>query len=229
MRTLTAMEILTCSLLSARDFLLSIPSVFWGVVVGSCFTIIGVILTNRSGEKRLRDQFTHDRQLRTNEHEYTLRRDVYLIAAEALAVGVASIGKFGDLDTPTAELARAITEKLPVLSKVQIIGCANVLEKAVKVTTELSAVFNRLIARRIPLSIMRERIRGLEQQISGFTKNQDDMLELMKTFNLHGEVDQRRWEVIQGGYKFETDRIAEAEVSAQPGLSGSLPGSLPLS
>jgi hypothetical protein len=39
------------------------------------------------------------------------------------------------------------------------------------------------------------------------------MLELMKSFNPSGEVDKRRWDVIQGGHKFETDRIAEAENS----------------
>ena len=190
-----------------------VPGTFWGVVIGSFFSLGGVMLTNRSSEKRLRDQFTNDRKLRIDEREHALRRDVYLTATEALAAGVASVGKFVDLDTPTADLSKVITERLPVLSKVQIIGGPDVLQTIIDVTNELSAVFQRLIARRIPLSLMREGIRNLEHQIVSFTKQQEQMLELMKSFNLSGEIDKRRWDVIQDGHKFETDRIAEAENS----------------
>lgn len=194
-------------------WLAMVPGTFWGVIIGAFFSLGGVVLTNRSSEKRLRDQFSNDRTLRMDEREHGLRRDVYLVATEALATGVASIAKFVDLDTPTADLSKIITEQLPVLSKVQIIGGPDVLKTTNDVTNELSAVFQRLMAHRIPLSLMSEGIRNLEQQIVAFTKQQEHSLESMKSFHLSGEVDKRRWDVIQANHKFETDRIAEAESS----------------
>lgn len=194
-------------------WLAMVPGTFWGVIIGAFFSLGGVVLTNRSSEKRLRDQFSNDRTLRMDEREHGLRRDVYLVATEALATGVASIAKFVDLDTPTADLSKIITEQLPVLSKVQIIGGPDVLKTTNDVTNELSAVFQRLMAHRILLSLMSEGIRNLEQQIVAFTKQQEHSLESMKSFNLSGEVDKRRWDVIQANHKFETDRIAEAESS----------------
>jgi len=55
-----------------------IPGTFWGVVVGSFFSIGGVMLTNRANQRRLVAQFAHERQLRISEREHTLRKEVYL-------------------------------------------------------------------------------------------------------------------------------------------------------
>ena len=41
-------------LLSIIDLLNKIPATFWGVVVGSLFTLSGIYLTNRAGDRRLR-------------------------------------------------------------------------------------------------------------------------------------------------------------------------------
>ena len=51
-------------LLSIIDLLNKIPATFWGVVVGSLFTLSGIYLTNRAGDRRLRLQFQSDRELK---------------------------------------------------------------------------------------------------------------------------------------------------------------------
>lgn len=38
-------------------FAQAIPSTFWGVVIGSLFTILGVVLSNSASEKRLKAQY----------------------------------------------------------------------------------------------------------------------------------------------------------------------------
>jgi hypothetical protein len=66
----------------------AIPASFWGVVVGSFFSIGCVALTNRASDRRLRAQFEHEWKLKTKDREMALRKKVYLAAAEAIAAGV---------------------------------------------------------------------------------------------------------------------------------------------
>jgi hypothetical protein len=88
------------------DLIALIPGTFWGVVIGSLFSISGVMLTNSATNKRLRQQFSHDLQLRIGEREHALRRDVYLAATEAIATSLASLGRFTDLNIPNDELTK---------------------------------------------------------------------------------------------------------------------------
>ena len=131
------------------DLIAMIPGTFWGVVIGSLFSISGVMLTNRATNKRLRQQFSHDLQLRIGEREHALRRDVYLAATEAIAL--ASLGRFTDLNIPNDELTKTITEKMPVVAKVHVIGGSNIVKGIVEVAGELSSLSQILIIRRIPL------------------------------------------------------------------------------
>ena len=65
-----------------------IPAAFWGVVAGSFFSIFGVWLTNRSSDRRLLRQLNYDREAKAKERELTLKKDVYLSAAEAISAGI---------------------------------------------------------------------------------------------------------------------------------------------
>jgi hypothetical protein len=200
------------------DILALVPGTLWGVVVGSFSSLGGVMLTNRSSEKRLEKQFAHDRQLRVKEREHTLRKDVYLAATEAIAASIASVGKFADLDAPNADLAKVVTDRMPMVAKVQVIGGHDVLKSIINFGSELAATFLRLSAHRIPLIGLRQQIALL---ITQFSTGRDQMLELMKSYNLKGEVDQRRWEAISGNFQFESNRISEA-LSSKADLSTQL-------
>ena len=54
-----------------------IPATFWGVVVGSLFTLTGIYFTNRASDRRLRVQLQNDRELKNREREMTFRKDTY--------------------------------------------------------------------------------------------------------------------------------------------------------
>jgi hypothetical protein len=204
-------DIVISGLLRVWQVVLSFPGTFWGVLVGSILSLGGVTLANRSAEKRLRHQFENDRTLRISEREFALRRDVYLGASEAISAAIASIGRLADLNVPIAALSQVVTEKVPVLGKVQTIAGAEVLKTTLDVLAEIGGLFSQLAIGRIPLDLLKQKIGMLDEQIAGFRMQQGQALELMKTFNLNGEGDKRRWEVILGAHQFETDRIAGAE------------------
>lgn len=186
-----------------------IPATFWGIVIGSFFTLGGVVLTNRANDRRLREQLRHDRELRNRDRELSLRKDVYLSAAEAISAGLNTVGRFADLDIPNNKLTEAYIEKSPAIAKVHLIANEETTKALTSLVSELTAVYLRLFAKRFPLVMQKAQIAFLQQQMESFSRERDRMLDLMKQFNLEGATDKHRWEVIQGNFKFEQDRITE--------------------
>ena len=100
----------------------NVPATFWGVLAGSLFTLIGVASTNQANFKRLERQFEHDRTLKTEERKLTLKKDVYLPAAEAIASGLMAIGRLADLKIPQDNLLSDWAEKSPAIAKAQLVA-----------------------------------------------------------------------------------------------------------
>ena len=94
-----------------------VPATFWGIVVGSLFTLTGVYLTNRASDRRLKLQLQNDRELRNREREMTFRKDTYAVAAEAISVSVNTLSKFSDLSFSLKEISATYIEKSPILAK----------------------------------------------------------------------------------------------------------------
>lgn len=186
-----------------------IPASFWGVLVGSFFSLGGVVLANRANDRRLREQLKHDRDIRNRDRELSLRKDVYLSAAEAVSAGITAIGRFADLEIPNNKLTEAYIDKSPAIAKVHVIANERTAEALTNLLGELNGAYLHLFAKRYPLLVQRNQISLLQQQINNFSQERDRMLELMKQFNLDGATDQRRWEVIDENFKFEQKRIAE--------------------
>lgn len=201
----TMMDILT----EVLRLIEKIPATFWGVVIGSFFTLGGIVLTNRANDRRLREQLRHDRELRNRDRELSLRKDVYMSAAEAIWAGLIAVGRFGDLEIPNNKVTEAYTEKSPAIAKVHVIANEQTVRAQTNLASELNATYMRLFAKRVPLITKKVQISNLQQQIDSLTRDETQMLELMKQFNLDGATDQRRWDVIEGHFKFAHDRIAE--------------------
>ncbi len=203
------------------SFLEKFPPAFWGVVVGSFFSLGGVVLTNRANDRRMQAQLAHERELRNKERELALRKEVYLAAAEAISAGFISVSKFSNLDIPPDKVTGEYLDKAPAIAKVHVIATEATARAVVSVVGELSATFLRLFAKRVPLMLQKQQLTTLDAQISGFGKERDRMVELMKQHNLEGSVDDRRWGVIQGTFDFEQKRVTEA-LEQRKALTGAL-------
>jgi hypothetical protein len=187
-----------------------IPATFWGVIVGSFFTIIGVALANSGSYQRLREQLEHERAEKTKDREMALRKEVFLAATEAISVGINSIGRFSDLDISHDQLTRDYVEKSPAIAKVHVIAKTKTVKAAVNFAGELGAVYLKLMPRRVVLWREKEQIIFFDNQIAEFGKERDRILELMKQHNIEGIVDKRRWNVLQDNFAFEQNRIQQA-------------------
>jgi hypothetical protein len=192
-----------------------IPATFWGVVVGSLFTLTGIYFTNRASDRRLRVQLQNDRELKSREREMTFRKDTYALAAEAIAVSISALAKFSDLSFSLKEISATYLDKSPVLAKVNLVAGEDTLRALANFGTEFAGAFLRLTQQRMVLSVLQEQIAGKAALLRGFEKTRDAMIELMRHHNIDGIQDSRRFEAIQTNYEFEAGRIATTNQELQ--------------
>lgn len=192
------------------QLLCAIPATFWGVVVGSFFSIAGVALTNRASDKRLRAQFDHERTSKTKDREMALRKEVFLSAAEAVAAGMNSIGRFANFDMPTEQVIQPYLEKAPAIAKVHVIALTKTILPLAHFSSRLGTLHVELFARRHELMNERNALSLVDSQIAQFGKERDRILEMIKQHNIEGVVDQRRWQVLQGNFEFEQKRVNDS-------------------
>ena len=167
------------------------------------------MIANRANDRRLQEQLKHDREMQNRDRELSLRKDVYLSAAEAVSAGITTVSRFANLEIPDNRLTDAYIDKSPAIAKVHVIANKRTAEALTDLLGELGAAYLRLWAKRFPLVVLKNQISLLQQQIDSFSLGRDRMLELMKQFNLDGATDKRRWEVIEESFNFEQRRIAE--------------------
>lgn len=187
-----------------------IPGTFWGVVVGSFFSLGGILLTNRANLERLKAELAHDREMKGRERELSLKKEVYLAAAEAISAGLIAVGRFANLDIPYQEIASDYVKKSSAIAKVHVIAGQETMGAVTQFQGALESAYMRLSADRVPLTVQREEVIRLRGQIDTAARERDRLLDIMKAQNLEGNADQRRWNVLQANFEFEQKRSAEA-------------------
>jgi hypothetical protein len=188
----------------------SIPSTFWGVVIGAFFALGGVHLTNRASDRRLKLQLEHDRTLKNVERELALRKDIYLAAAEAISEGLRTVLRFPDLLVSNRDLMDRYAEKAASVAKIHVVAKEETVNALSVFMSELEAAFLRLWVKRYPLMAQKERIDTLARQADEFGGTRDQMVELMRQHNIDGSNDPRRIQVLQGNFDFEQKRVAKS-------------------
>jgi hypothetical protein len=191
----------------ALEIIEIIPGTFWGVIVGSLFSLGGVWLTNKASDQRLKTQFDHERALKTQEREMSLRKDVYLQAAEAVSAGVHALSNFPNLEISNDEVAKAYVEKSPSISRAYVIGSMKTIKALTDFGGELAALMLVLYVERAEILTLKNKVTLLDFQMSGFGKDRDRYLELMRDANINGQRDPQYWKVLNEGFEFEQGRI----------------------
>jgi hypothetical protein len=185
-----------------------IPGTFWGVVVGSLFTLTGIYFTNRASEHRQREQLKSDRELSNREREMAFRKETYAAATEAIALSLGSISKFCDLSVSLKEISTTHSNLSPIIAKVNLVAGEATIRALSNYGTEFARAYMRLSQQRMALSILQEQIAVKVALVKGFEKTRDTMLELMQHHNIEGVQDDRRFQILKDNFDFEAGRIA---------------------
>lgn len=183
-----------------------IPATFWGVVVGSFFSIVGVAATNRASFKRMSAQFDHEQRLKTLEREMSLRKDIYLALAEAVNSAIQDTYRFANLEIPHVDVTKNYVERSFAIAKVHVIGRTETIQALAIFSREVNAVFYKLWARRHLAFQVKEQISQIDRKLSEINAERQKYIALSKQFNLEGETSQQKWKVITENFDAEGKR-----------------------
>jgi len=103
-------------------FLKSIPDVIWSGLIASMLTLGGVLISNGSNTNRLKLQLQHDANEKTKERTATLRREVYLRAAEELVKANAHLATLPQLDLSKTNLGDGLQGFFSATARLQLIA-----------------------------------------------------------------------------------------------------------
>jgi hypothetical protein len=193
-----------------QQWLQAMPDTLIGVIIGSFFTLAGVVLTNRTNLRNLRLQLEHDRQQKAKERAMSMRRDVYLAAAEALSSALSTIVRYGDLSLNHSDLIEDYRQRSGQIAKIHVIATETTALRFVSFMRELSRVFVKLNIQRAQLLLIKTKMQSLLDQMRRHQTSRDQYLELMKQFNVDGTIDDRRFVVLDKGFQFEQDSASKA-------------------
>ncbi len=164
-----------------------------------------MILTNRTNLKNLRTQLDHDREQRSKDRSLSMRREIYLAAAEAIASAMNTVARYGDLSLSQNELTAEYRAKSDQISKIHVVASEETALRFIAFMRDLGATFIKLNIQRMELSSARAHMQTLIQRINSHNASRDHYLELMKKFNVDGTMDEQRMAVLESGFKFEQE------------------------
>lgn len=99
-----------------------IPNVIWSGVIASILTFFGVLYSDRSNTRRLRIQLKHDGDEKARERVATLRRDVFLSAAEELNKVNSYLGSLTQMDIVKANIGDGLQGFYTAAAKLQLVA-----------------------------------------------------------------------------------------------------------
>lgn len=192
----------------------NLPSAIYGVLIGSLLTIIGVVLTNISNTKRLRLQHEHERQLRNQERELGMRRDIYMDAMEAISAGITAISRFADLNETPESLMQSYTHLSGKMGKVTIVGQNETIEALGNFQLALNSAFLRLSAKRDQFDAYLRKNQSLENAIKSTKESLNFHSEQLTKAKLKA-VPQSQLDQLQAEFDVLNRKLSELESEEQ--------------
>jgi len=95
------------------------------------------------------------------------------------------------------------------------------LKAVSNISSELAKTFSQLSVKRVMLLSKKQEITNLDEMIAKYGQDRDQMIELMKQYNLQGLADQQLWQTINENYKFEAKRF-DGALEKKTNLSAAL-------
>jgi hypothetical protein len=126
-------------------------------IVGSCSALIVSVVGVWNSRKQLHFQLEQQSREFKTAREMSLRRDVYLEAAVAVARATNSLNELADVHSVGSELTRQYAADFATIAKVHVIGAPQTIEALMRVTLLLGDAQAELNAARPPiLDLQRE-------------------------------------------------------------------------
>lgn len=197
---------------------------FWIYVLGSAITLIstliGIHLTNRGNDQRLQQQLKqdrelkdrqleHDRNLKNREREMSLRKDIYLAAAEAIHACMTLINRMPQLEISHEKLTEDYMAKSSSMAKVHIVAKEPTIKAVLDFSCEVAGTLPRLSTKRQPLLQKMNDMLVLSELRKKYIDEQSRLVELMSQHHLEGSTNQQKFDLLQSNVDWTKQRIEE--------------------
>ena len=130
-----------------------VPGEFWGVLVGSGFTIRGVSLSNKADRDGQARQFDDEHRVKSLERLQSTRRDDCMDSAIAIQAGVVMLARIVDVADLDSDFTEDHMRKAPATAKASLVSNLATLEI-------LQAYQAELMAALLQLTRLRAELRG---------------------------------------------------------------------
>jgi len=192
------------------------------VVVGVLSAVAAMIVvwrSNANSRKNLREQLArgaeqfarqlaHDseqlgRRLayeadqRERERKMSLRREIYLEAAAALAHANTLIGRITNIENDQKTLGDELASDLSKIAKVHIIGSDQTVQAIMNYVNVLGPSFAELVVERVPLMIRKAAIDLQDTFVDAALAERKRFMAIMQQLNLERVTDPDKWDPVR--------------------------------
>jgi hypothetical protein len=163
--------------------LLSIPDVIWSGVIASAITLSGVLILDRSNTKRLQIQLKHDAAENATERNSTLRREVYLLAAEELTKVNTYLATLSQIDLTKTNAGDGLKGFFAAAAKLQLVAEPKTAVLVNQLVASYGELGMKLMGRLMPLQQSRSDISISDDLYNKSQVEVTRVLGQMATFN----------------------------------------------
>ena len=143
---------------------------------------------------QLKVQLQHTADQRDRDRAMALRRDVYLPAVEAIIRSHGSLGKVINLEADLAEIGQQMITDRATMAKLHLVGSQRTVTALMTYINELMPGYMELMSLRVPMAVRRQAIDAEQSIMDRSNAMQQQIVELMRQFNIAGKTDQDEWQ-----------------------------------
>jgi hypothetical protein len=152
------------------DLLRAVPEAIWGVLLGSVLAFGATFVATRL-------QLRHDAEQRERDREMSLRRDIFLEAADAVAGTTDYFFKFANIDLPLSELTLTVA-KPGWLNKLYTVASLETIEAFSEASLALGAAAFELLRQRFVLEGVKSKLDVVNEQVEAARREQQSVGEI---------------------------------------------------
>lgn len=186
----------------------AVPDVVWAAILASALTLLGVMLSNSSNTKRLLKTLAHESTEKAADRIHSLRKDIYLCAAEEMARVGNYLGKIPQIDPTKTNIADGLAGFFAASIKLQLVAESATAKLANELTARYTEILFALLARASPVHTLQTNIKitgdFYEQKCAEASRALAEMTQL----NESGRVDQPRFEALQRSLEYSQQGAA---------------------
>ncbi|MEZ5815367.1 MAG: hypothetical protein R3E13_11720 [Alphaproteobacteria bacterium] len=163
-----------------------------GAFVGGLITLIVTLIQNVSEGSRLTKQLEHDRGMRAEDREMSLRRDIYYGAIESVAAAINTLSSISEADIPSFS-NNSNYDFTAKFYKVQLIAGKKVLERFYECSNLINNALFSVMPHKLNLQNLEIEHASNEELRKISTEAHKDITAKMEEFNREGQHNEELW------------------------------------